>query len=185
MEPPCPNCGGSLGATEHCITCQRYDVLGEPAPANEDLERERRDWEELTLLLDQLGACPDEATLRERLAPIMRRTDAVGSAVRRAWISLIEVVDRTDSLFPELLDRLSVLEYEVQISVLERDAFKRQMSGLVARSDDVISDATEPVPLGPGQCPTSGCPNLEDDNCPTGLCLDCVEKAYAEALQEP
>lgn len=38
----------------------------------------------------------------------------------------------------------------------------------------------EPVPLGPGKCPSPDCENLEDGNCPTGQCMECVKRAYEQ-----
>lgn len=39
------------------------------------------------------------------------------------------------------------------------------------------------VPVGPDPCPTCKV-NLEDGNTPTGECLDCVRKHYAESESE-
>lgn len=44
---------------------------------------------------------------------------------------------------------------------------------------------SEPVPVGPGKCPTEGCDNFEDGNSPTGQCIECVERIYAAALVDP
>lgn len=49
----------------------------------------------------------------------------------------------------------------------------------------ISCESVVPDPPGPGKCPTPGCENLEDGNCPTGQCMDCVQRVYEAHERDP
>lgn len=81
---------------------------------------------------------------------------------------------------------LEIRKEDIRITAHDPEEVRklRQFAGALRAKELSIADlpltcaGSEPVPLGPGKCPTPGCNNLEDGNCPTGQCMDCVTREY-------
>lgn len=60
--------------------------------------------------------------MREWLNELERRKDVVGFALVRAWVDLVSEISKDEPDFLDLLDRLTIAEYEIRVAQLRRNA---------------------------------------------------------------
>lgn len=118
----CPGCGGDLGKADNCRVCAYYAILDE-RPNPDELLQQRRDMDQLGRDFERYSACQhDHLAVREWLNELERRRDVVGFALIRAWVDLVSEISKDEPDFLDLLDRLTIAEYEIRVAQLRRNA---------------------------------------------------------------